>query len=470
MSLILKKILSLWEKSMTHNSSLELSLLFREQLHQDLFPVIAHDFPQETISSYMEEKYKEKSARQKPRDKVYTVSSTLFTMLLTSVQEDKSMQQSVNLFRQVYAVQSYRLREEEAKKIEEEQARDKLSGSRSGRPKLYKSKLPKSKTNVLSSSPVAYSNARGRLPLDLVQLVFECSADFGVLSKEEWHGLKTYITDGTYIQLQDTEAIRAVYPPMEGNGMFPQALLQVFIRQGSGQISQYALGSRKQSELQLVIPMIEQLKEGDLLLADDLYNTYYHFSLILAQKAHIIVPGKRERNYRLIHRIGQGDEIVEISKGRRPEYVSRQEWKSLPDSIRLRRITYTYQTKEGNQEAVLYTTLQDEQISAADIVLKYAGRWDIEISIREIKTLMDINVLRSKTPEMLQKELGVSLTAYNMVRKIIARSSEKAGFSPQENIFQKCAEISRPLLLDKKGRVFHRWSPGRYGKSVRPDQ
>jgi hypothetical protein len=304
----------------------------------------------------------------------------------------------------------------------------------------------------------------------LVQLVFAHSADFGLLSKEQRHGLKTYITDGTYIQLQDTEAIREVYPPMEGNGMFPQALLQVFIRRGSGQISQYAPGSRKQSELQLVIPVIKQLNEGDLLLADDLYNTYYHFSLILAQKAHIIVPGKRERNYRLIHSRGRGDETVEISKGRRPEYVSRQEWESLPDSIRLRRITYTYQTKEGNRQAVLYTTLQDEPVSAADIVFKYTGRRDIEISIREIKTLMDINVLRSKTPEMLQKELGVSLTAYNMVRKVIARSAEKAGFSPRENIFQKCAEIGRPLLLDKKGRVFHRRSPGRYGKTVRPNQ
>jgi hypothetical protein len=44
------------------------------------------------------------------------------------------------------------------------------------------------------------------------------------------------------------------------------------------------------------------------------------------------------------------------------------------------------------------------KINTTGIVLKYATRWDIDISIREIKTLMDINVLRSKTPEMLKKE------------------------------------------------------------------
>ncbi|MDR3273206.1 MAG: IS4 family transposase [Flavobacteriaceae bacterium] len=394
----------------------------------------------------------------------------MLVWLLSATQEDKSLQQSVNLFKYVYEEQSQRFQSEELRQLEEEKALDKESTRRMGRPKQYKSKLPKSTTNVLSSSPVAYSKARGRLPAELVKLIFDNSADFGNLPQESWYGLNTYITDGTYVQLQDTEEICSEFPPVEGNGRFPQALLQVFIRQGSGQISRYAAGSWKQSELQLVIPMIKELKPKDLLLADDLYNSYYHFCLILSQKAHIIVPGKRERNYTVIKTLGKGDELVEIKKGNRPDYVDKEEWKTLPESIRLRRITYTYPTKDGNAEAALYSTLTDEKISATDMVLKYAMRWDIEISIREIKTLMDINVLRGKSPDILLKELGISLAAYNMVRKIIARSADKADFFPQGNIFQKCAEISRPLLLDKKGRVFHRWSPGRYGKTVMPNK
>ena len=90
-------------------------------------------------------------------------------------------------------------------------------------------------------------------------------------------------------------------------------------------------------------------------------------------------------------------------------------------------------------------------------------RWDIEISIREIKTIMDINVLRSKSREMLSKELITSLTAYNLIRKLIAKSAGKAGFSPQEDIFQKFNPFGRTVLLDRKGRVFFKWSPGRYG-------
>jgi hypothetical protein len=457
---------------MTHNTSLELSIAFKEKLQLDLLPSFKEDFPEEMVASYIENKYRDTTIRKKPREKVYTMSNTLLLMLLTAVQEDKSLQQSVNLFKPVYEDQISRLQAKEQKKLEKEKKSDqkKKSNPKGGRPKLYRSKLSKSKTNTLSSSPVSYSNARNRLPGEVVKLVFEHSTDFGELEQKDWYGMKSYSTDGTYIQLQDTEAIRDIYPPIEGDGMYPQALFQVFIRQGSGQISKYAVGNRKQSELQLVIPMINELEENDLLLADDLYNTYYHFWLMRSRKAHIIVPDKRERNYRLIKQLGQGDERVEISKGTRPKYVSKEEWAKLPAVMQMRRITYTYQTKEGCKKAGLYTTIMDENISAADIIVKYTSRWDIEICIREVKTLMDINVLRSKTPEMLMKELVTSLTAYNMVRKIIARSADKADFPPQENIFQKCAEISRPLLLDKKGRVFHKWSPGRYGNTVRPNK
>lgn len=306
--------------------------------------------------------------------------------------------------------------------MEDEKKQDKEQSVKTGRPKSYKSKLAKSKTKELSSNTVSYSIARGRLPHELVEIVYKHSTDFGDLSAESWHGMKTHITDGTYLQLQETESIKKEFPVMDGDGAYPQALLQVFIRQGSGQITNYGLGNRSQSELQLIIPMINQLQPMDLLLADDLYNTYYHFSLVKSRQAHIIVPGKRQRNYTVTKKITEKDEIVEIKKGSRPPYITSEEWNTLPSTLLLRRIVCTYSDKGKRTEGVLYTTCLDEKISAEEIILKYNSRWDIEITIREIKTLMDLNVLRSKSPDMVKKELAIGLTAYNMVRKIVARS------------------------------------------------
>jgi hypothetical protein len=201
------------------------------------------------------------------------------------------------------------------------------------------------------------------------------------------------------------------------------------------------------------------------ILADDLYNTYYHFNLVQQQKGQIIVPGKRVKNYTVVKIISEGDEIVKINKPHKcPNYIPREEWNNLPQSILLRRISYQYQTKDGIETAILYTTIVDETIEKAEIILKYTSRWDIEICIRETKTLMDINVLRSKTPDMLAKELIASLIAYNFVRYFISKSVENTDFSPQRNIFYECTPTNHTILLDKKGRVFNRWSCGRNRK------
>jgi hypothetical protein len=52
-----------------------------------------------------------------------------------------------------------------------------------------------------------------------------------------------------------------------------------------------------------------------------------------------------------------------------------------------------------------------------------------------------------------------------MVRKKIAESADNVGIPPQSDIFQKCSPFDRTVLLDKKGRVFFKWSPGRHGYS-----
>lgn len=103
------------------------------------------------------------------------------------------------------------------------------------------------------------------------------------------------------------------------------------------------------------------------------------------------------------------------------------------------------------KDYVLNTTILDENIDKEELQLLYLTRWDIEISIREIKTIMDINILRSKTPEMALKELTVSLATYNLIRKVIHASTESLPFSPSENFIQKFYSLNKDILIDKKG-------------------
>jgi len=442
---------------MTANESLALSFQFKELVKADLSHVFQENMPVDLIEEWVSEQM------PRSRDCIFTPTNVIFTMFLSAIQEDKSLQHGLNLFKLVFETRSRELLQTEEALLEEEKHTDNQKAVKAGRPKKYQSKLLKSYQQPISNNTAAYSIARKRLDKEVFELVYNHSTDFGECDQESWYGMKTVTGDGTYLQLQDTEDIKSEYAVKGMEDSYPQALLQVLIRQGTGQIAQYALGFRQESELFSVIPMIKKMEKNTLLLADDLYSTYYHFCLILEQQCHMIVPGKRDRNYRAVKNISENDRIVEISKTVCPDYVSKEEWDKLPTTILLRRISYTYPTKKGMESAVLYTTVLNETVTAAEIVTKYTMRWDIEISIREIKTLMDINILRSKSRDMLFKELIIALIAYNMVRKLIAGSADKVGIPPQIDIFQKCSPFDRTVLLDKKGRVFFKWSPGRYG-------
>jgi hypothetical protein len=449
---------------MTANESLKLSLQVHDLLKTDLSHVFHEDIPFELIEKQAQELMPDS------RDRIFTPCNVILTMLLSATKVDKSIQEGLNTFKLVFENDCKKVFQAETRQLEQKKIEDNLGKKGPGRPKKYQSTLPKSHQKPLSYSTAGYSTARKKLDTGIIQSVFEHSADFGDLENELWYGLKTYTTDGTYVQLQDTKDIKSEYAVKNQEDSYPQALLQAFIRQGSGQVSQFKIASRQTSELTLVVPMIKKLEEGSLLLADDLYNSYYHFCLVLLQGCHMIVPGKRARNYKVIRKINENDLIVEAPKTKRPAYVSKDEWKKLPDKILLRRIEYTYPTKTGKESAVLYTTILDDKITACEIITKYSMRWDIEISIREVKTIMDINVLRSKSREMLFKELLIALTAYNLVRKVIAKSADKVGFSPQMDFFPKLDSAGRTIFLDKRGRVFFKKSPGRYGYAVRTNQ
>jgi hypothetical protein len=424
-------------------------------IHTDLLQEISNEFPFELVEG------KHNEAETKKRDRIFNDGNTLLTMLVTAVNEDKSLKKSVSTFKQIFESRGEHILKKEMEELEKERLTDVAIDKKMGRPKLYQSQLAKSKTQPISDNTAAYTKARQRLEYTSVQKVFDYSKEFTGVGQSLWHGMAAYNSDGTYCQMQDSEELRKKYYVKEGDNSYPQLLLQGIVKQGTGQIVCFEVGTRHQSELELIAKQICQLPKNSLLLADDLYNSYAIFALIQRHGSHLIVPGKRERVYKVIEKIADGDEIVELSRGNIPKWWN-QDWE-LPPKLLMRRITFL-SPADGKTEWVHYTTLLDKQITKADIIAKYITRWDIEITIREIKTLMDINIVRSKSENMVFKEITIALTAYNMVRKIIAKSVEQTDLSPQEDLIQEFFAANKTILIDKKGRVYNRWSPGRYGQ------
>lgn len=436
-------------EAMKENRSMQLSIAIKELMDQDLSGIFYEYYPFDILDKYK---------NNNERDRVYNQSNTMLTMIITMLHTDKSLQNSVNIYNMIHNKNRARITEiegsyEQSKKKEEKRER--------GRPVKHILKVQKSKKEEISMNTSAYTQARQRLNIEFPRAVFSSSIQTEEqLEPTKFYGREVFISDGTYLQLQDSELIRREYQSSTVEG-YPRGLLEVILQQGTGLITDFEIQSDKKSELELLIPMINGIKSGSLLLADDLYNCFAIFAIMKKQCVDIIVPGKRKRKYKVINQISQGDEIVIIPNTKeKSKMIAKFEIEDK--SIEMRRIQVPNPNDE-KEDIVLYTSLLDKKISKEEILLKYLTRWDIEISIREIKAILEMNVIRGKSPEMIKKEVTAGLIAYNYIRRIIAKSAQNGNFPPETDIFQKFYQTSTTVLLDKLGRVYSRWSPGRYG-------
>jgi hypothetical protein len=382
-------------------------------------------------------------------------------MVLTAIQQDKTLANSVDLYYTIHQQHRQQVTEDLELEALRRQNQDQfLNVKRAGRPKKYTVKLPKSLHQDISLNTAAYSKARDRVPVKLTQDLFDASRIIDPVNNyTHWHGYRVMIGDGTYVQMQDTLTIRRDYEVKhngEGSEGYPQGLLEVLIERGTGQLYCFKLSNRHVSELSSFYEMIDKIPSGSLLLLDDLYNCFEIISKCKRKGIELLIPAKRERSYEVVEVLASGDEIVRIKAPKnRSKWLEENE---PANRFLIRRIRC--KSPEGT-EYVLHSTILDKEISKDEFHMLYLTRWDIEIGVREIKTIMDVNVLRSKTPDMALKELTVSLATYNLIRKVIFASIKNLPFSPQEDFIQKFYTNNKEILIDKTGRIYNRWSTGR---------
>lgn len=117
------------------------------------------------------------------------------------------------------------------------------------------------------------------------------------------------------------------------------------------------------------------------------------------------------------------------SKPARPEWMDEAMYNIMPDTLTIREI------KAGGK--VLASTLLDpKEVTKKELADLYVKRWVVEVDLRSIKETLQMDILRCKTPEMIRKEIGVHLLAYNLIRTVIAQSASLFGIFPREISFK----------------------------------
>jgi hypothetical protein len=103
------------------------------------------------------------------------------------------------------------------------------------------------------------------------------------------------------------------------------------------------------------------------------------------------------------------------------------------------------QLQSGSETQFLYlfTTLN---LPAQQVLEIYGCRWYVETDLRSLKTTIRLHHLTAKTQSMMEKELLIAITAYNMVRAVMGWAAEQAEISPRSLSFSQVQDVVEAAL------------------------
>jgi hypothetical protein len=195
----------------------------------------------------------------------------------------------------------------------------------------------------------------------------------------------------------------------------------------SGAILTVAQGSLEVSELSLFAQLTSFLARGDILIADRGFGCYPVITWL--QQLGVDFIGRTTRRIdgrRRLKRLGSNDWLIQWEKGAQPSpWLSLLLWRGLPATLTLRAIKGSlYQKGFRVRQVTVVTTLLDAQLyPPRDILYAYLRRWRLEMCLDDLKTTLHMESLRSRSPEMAQKELYMRLIAHNLVRCTMAQAA-----------------------------------------------
>jgi Transposase DDE domain len=313
-------------------------------------------------------------------------------------------------------------------------------------------KLPKVATDTSS-----YCGARRRLPEDLTRdLVRQTGRSSHQQAKESWlfHGRSVKIADGSSVVMPDTPENQAAYPQpnSQAPGLgFPIARILVVFSLAVGTVLDAAVGpyqGKETSELALLRQIIGQFQPGDIALADRFFCSYWVIAALQARGVDMVVRLHqcRTADFRRGRRVGREDHLVTWSKPQQvPDWMTRAEYDAMPAALTVRelRVRVKDKTKRVRNLVIVTTLLDAKTYSAEGVGNLFRQRWHAELDLRALKTHMKMEMLRTKSPEMVRKEIAMHLLVYNLIRGLMAEAARVEQVKPRALSFMGAVHTVR---------------------------
>jgi hypothetical protein len=303
----------------------------------------------------------------------------------------------------------------------------------------------------------ASCQARAKLPLRFFDLRLERFG--GVVQRSavdegRWHGHRTGLVDGSGCSMPDTPALQAAVgqPTAQRPGCgVPVARLLGLFHAGTGGLLKLVVAPLLTHDLARVQAVHPSLQDGDVWVADRGLCSSAPLALLVQAGVHAVRRGgarpmvdctparpfvrPRVRRTsavtgvprsRWLKALGIHDHLVVWLKPKTcPSWLTREALAALPDALVLREARDHIGTPGfRTRQVTLVTTLLDAQTyRVADLAELYRQRWQVETSLAQLKTTMQMDVWHGKTVSGVLKELTVFAIVDNLVRMVMWHSA-----------------------------------------------
>ena len=216
-----------------------------------------------------------------------------------------------------------------------------------------------------------------------------------------------------------------------------------------GQLGLSARASRLNAQIDKTAKTLDEIcKDADYHHRKSAYNHVRGTCVrkyVKRNKAH------RTADFRRGKRLGDDDHIVHWRKPTSIRSLDRQSYNALPDftTIRETRIQVTQPGFRTKSIVVVTTLLDPQRTTKEELAILYRARWNNELDLRSIKSTMQMDDLRCKTPELVRKEIWTHVLAYNLIRTLMAQAAAMHGLLPRSISFKgamQTLEAFQPLL------------------------
>lgn len=295
-----------------------------------------------------------------------------------------------------------------------------------------------------------YCKARARLPESALQRLMRL---VGLKSHQQapqdwrWCSRRVKVVDGSTAIMADTVANQKAYPqiPSQKPGLgFPILRFVVIFCLATGSALEVAMGKYqgKQTGENALFRSLwdEAFEPDDVVLGDRYYCSYFDIAMLKRRGVDSVfrLHQRRPCDFRRGRRLGKEDQIVEWLRPKRPDWMSEDIYNEIPETMEIRQVRI-HVGKPGFRTRVLdlATTLLDPELyTKSDLGLLFRQRWHAELDLRSIKIVLGMDMLRCKTPEMVRKEIWMTLLGYNVIRALMVEASQEHGRDPRHVSFK----------------------------------